>query len=391
MVLKPCKKKRTLKKTKARPKLRPVNKRKSVYRKFSEEELEEFILNSYSGDFQPIKSDLKNFPFAPKRKNSKVIEDLDELQELAYKMLNIPAFSFDTETNSLRASGPNNKFRCVCITISWGEKDNYYIPLGHLRDEDIDADRNLDLEEAVKILKVPFENPYVLIVGNNLKFDMHVLARIGIHIKTTKLFDNQLASWICDENTPNGLKENSMMKMNVDQTHFKEVTNSIPTSVKKQFGYKANSKVYDFGLVLIDEGKDYAMDDSFFSWCLFLGFRKEIIDEEMDGIFYKKMVPFLTVLYKMEEQGVTVDIDRLEQMREDMTKDLEDLQYKIYELSGCEFNIGSNPQRSLLLFGIDNYSGSFEEYLEIYKKRQAKRIAKSGLDIEKVRGNYEKK
>ena len=71
----------------------------------------------------------------------------------------------------------------------------------------------------------------------------------------------------------------------------------------------------------------------------------------MDKIYYKVSIPFLFTLFKMEEKGVSVDVDKLSQMGEDMTKDLEKLQYKIYEYAGCEFNIGSSQQKAEILFG----------------------------------------
>lgn len=391
MVLKPVKKKNKTLVLHKKKKKKPFLKAPVRFREFSEEEFEEFLADSYSGDFNSAKSAFHNFPYKPHRKRSKVCTSISDVKILADKMCKIPAFAYDTETNTLMVNGPNKKFRCVCITISWGDMDNYLVPLGFLRDEDIESGVNLDLREVVNILKIPFSNPYVTIIGNNLKYDLHVLKRIGIDVVTDKLFDNQLASWICDENEPNGLKENSLLKMKVEQEHFKEATSTIPNAVKKQFGYKSNAKVHDFGLVLLSDGADYALDDPFMSWCLFLGFRQEIVDEQMDKIFYNKMVPFSKVLFEMEEQGATVDEDTLKEMQKSMEKDLKELQYKIYELAGCKFNIGSSPQKGLLLYGIDNYSGTFEEYLEVYKKRQAHNIKKNGLDIDKVKSTFEEK
>ena len=290
-----------------------------------------------------------NFPFQPEMIEYEVIRNKYQLSELAQKMKGVDEFAYDTETNTLKVLGNNKDFRLVGISISWGQYNNYYIPCGHLRDEDLD--NQCDLDDVVYYLKPIFENPDVTIVGTNLKFDLHVLTRVGINIRTTKLFDVMLASWLCNENTPNGLKENSHEKMGVDQTHFKEVTDSIPNDVKKKFGYKANQKVHDFGLVTIEDGHMYALYDAFYTWCLALGFRKELEDEKMDKIYYKVNIPFLITLYKMEERGVTVDIERLEQMGEDMQHDLDDLQYRIYELAGVEFNITSSQQKAELLFG----------------------------------------
>ena len=383
MVLKP--------KKKLKRKLKLRSKTKIIYPSWSNEEVESFIYHSYRGKFHSVNDRWKNFPLKPEMRHKEVIDSIDRLREVVREWKQVPAFAFDTETNTLEVLGENKNFRLVDITVSWGDGNNYEIPLGHLRDEDLE--RNLDLEEVVELIKPIFENPNVLIVGHNLKYDLHVLRRVGITVTTDSLFDTMLASWICDENTPNGLKENSAEKMGVPQTHFKEVTDSIPNDVKKAFGYKANSKVHDFGLVLIDDGSDYCIGDAFYTWCNFLGFRQEIVDEEMDKIYYVKMIPFLKVLLEMEEQGTTVDIERLKQMGVEMEQDIENLQYKIYELAGCIFNIGSSAQKSLILFGIDDYTMPFEEYLEKYKKKNAKRLSKSktGLDVKKVRESYDEK
>ena len=260
----------------------------------------------------------------------------------------IPAFAFDTETNTLRVVGDNKEFRCVGISISWGENNNYYIPVGHLREEDID--KQLTLDVVVRYLRPIFARKNVKIYGWNIKFDMHVLARLGIRIRTKNIFDGMIASWLCDENTPNGLKENSAEKMGIEQTHFKDTTSTVPNHIKKQFGYSSNSKV-PFSLVLIEDGAPYAIDDAFYTWCCCLGYEKQLVEDGMDKIYEKMYVPFIFVIFDMEETGVTVDVERLKNMGEEMQKDLDELQYKIYELAGVEFNINSSQQKAEILFG----------------------------------------
>ena len=289
-----------------------------------------------------------NFPFKPQMREYSIITKLSELKWLCKEMGSISAFAFDTETNTLEVLGVNSNFKCVGISISWGEDNNYYIPVGHVREEDIT--NQLTVDAVVLYLKKVFSRTDVRIYGWNLKFDFHVLKRIGIDVKTRDVFDGMLASWLCNENTPNGLKENTTEKLGIPQTHFKETTDTVPNEVKKQFGYKANAKV-PFDLVLIEDGAPYAIADAFYTWCNCLGFEKELVDEKMDKIYYKMYIPFLFVLFEMEEQGVTVDVDKLEQMGVDMQNDLDDLQYKIYELAGVEFNIGSSQQKAEILFG----------------------------------------
>lgn len=103
----------------------------------------------------------------PIMKKSKVIDTKGKLRKLANLMINLREFAFDTETNGLKAYGPNKDFMCVGISISWGEYNNYYIPLHHRRHEDVH--RNISETYLRKALKSIFENEYVRIIGHNLR------------------------------------------------------------------------------------------------------------------------------------------------------------------------------------------------------------------------------
>lgn len=276
-----------------------------------------------------------------------MVDNVKKLKRLAKKMQDIQEFAFDTETNTLRVVGDSESFLCVGISISWGEYNNYYIPLHHRRHEDYR--RNIPEDILRKYLKKIFEREDIRIIGHNLKFDMHVMARLGIVIKTKDLFDTMVASWLCDENTPNGLKENTQEIWGIDQTHFKEVTNDVPNEIKKEFGYKANQKV-TFDLVLIDDGSPYALDDAFFTWINYLYWLDRLEEEGMDKIFKRYHVKFLRTLFRMEERGVTVDVERLNEMKTEIEEDTERLMYEMQDLAGVEFNAGSSHQLGELLF-----------------------------------------
>lgn len=288
------------------------------------------------------------FSFQPRIRRYEIVDSMKKLKRLSRKMSKLEEFAFDTETNTLKVLGLNKDFRLVGISISWGEYDNYYIPLGHLRYEDYG--RQLDLEDVVEYMKPVFEREDVRIIGHNLKFDMHTMARVGITIRTKDVFDTMIASWLCDENSPNGLKENSKEYLGIDQTHFKEVTENISADIKKQFGLKANNKA-TFDMVLIDDGAPYALDDAFYTWELYLGFLEKLEEEKMDKVFFKVYAPFIHTLFKMEEQGVVVDVDRLDEMEHDIDADVEDLKYQMFDIAGVEFNPSSNAQLAELLFG----------------------------------------
>lgn len=288
------------------------------------------------------------FSFQPEIRDYEVINTRRKLKKLSRMMKTLEEFAYDTETNTLKVLGLNKDFKLVGISISWGEYNNYYIPLGHVRFEDYG--NNCDLEDVVEFLKPIFEREDVRIIGHNLKFDMHALARIGIVIKTKDLFDTMIASWLCDENSPNGLKENSQHYLGIQQTHFSEVTNLVSKEVKKEFGLKANSKA-TFDLVLIADGAPYALADSFYTWELYLGFLNLLEEEKMDKIFFKVYAPFIHTLFKMEEAGVVVDVDRLDEMEQDIDEDVEQLKYDMFDIAGIEFNPSSNAQLAELLFG----------------------------------------
>lgn len=289
-----------------------------------------------------------NFPYKPQMKEYSAITNEEELEWLSQQLMTIPAFAYDTETNTLRVLSDNEDFKFVGISFSWGEENSYYIPVGHMRDEDLYSQLTLDV--VVEVLLNVFARTNLRIYGWNLKFDFHVLKRIGVSVSTRDVFDGMLASWLCDENTPNGLKENSDMKLHISQEHFKEATETVPNEVKKKFGFKANSKV-TFDLVLIDDALVYVCGDAFYTWCNCLGYEKELAEQGMDVIYYNMYIPFLFVLFEMEEQGVCVDISRLTQMGADMEQDLDEIQYRVFELAGVEFNLGSSQQKAEILFG----------------------------------------
>lgn len=288
------------------------------------------------------------FSYQPEMKRYVIVDSMPKLRKLAKDLLSVEEFAFDTETNSLRALGDNSEFKLVGISISWGEYNNYYIPVGHLRTEDYG--RQLDLEDIVDAIKPGFERTDVRIIGHNLKFDMHTMSRVGITIKTKDLFDTMIASWLCDENTPNGLKDNSAYFLGIDQTHFAEVIDTVPNEVKKAFGLKASNKA-TFDLTLIDEAAPYALADSFYTWELYLGFLILLEDEKMHKIYNKVYVPFLRTLFEMEERGVTVDVERLKEMSHDINEDMEQMLYDMIEIAGVKINPSSNQQLSALLFG----------------------------------------
>lgn len=314
----------------------------------------------------------------PTREHSIIVDNVSKLKKLAEKMKDLQEFAFDTETNTLQVAGENKEFICVGISISWGRFNNYYIPMGHRRVEDYK--RNLSIEVVQEYLQPIFNREDVRIIGHNLKYDMHVLKRIGISIATKDFFDTMLASWLLDENTPNGLKQITSDNLNVPQTHFAEVINNVPAEVKKEFGLKATNKA-TFDLTLIDESAFYALDDPFYTYYNYMYLLDELEKDGMDKIYFKKMIPFMIVLFNMEERGITVDREALDEMNVNITKDMENLLYDMTEILGVEFNPNSNQQLQAILFG----------YVKDIKKPDEVNPKKGISPIQEIREKYEGK
>ena len=314
----------------------------------------------------------------PTREHSIIVDTVSKLKKLAEKMKDLQEFAFDTETNTLQVAGENKEFICVGISISWGRFNNYYIPMGHRRVEDYK--RNLSIEVVQEYLQPIFNREDVRIIGHNLKYDMHVLKRIGISIATKDFFDTMLASWLLDENTPNGLKQITSDNLNIPQTHFAEVINNVPAEVKKEFGLKATNKA-TFDLTLIDESAFYALDDPFYTYYNYMHLLDALEKDGMDKIYFKKMIPFMIVLFNMEERGITVDREALDEMNVNITKDMETLLYDMTEILGVEFNPNSNQQLQAILFG----------YVKDIKKPDEVNPKKGLSPVQEIREKYEGK
>ena len=283
------------------------------------------------------------------------------LKRLANKMKTIDEFAFDTETDTLRVQGAGI-MSLVGISICFGEFNNYYIPVGHYFDEG-----QLELETVVKYLKPIFEREDIRIIGHNLKFDMHVMANIGISIKTNDIFDTMVARWITNENKDKGLKAITADIYNVPQSKIDECLKTVTKEEKKEYGLKASNKA-PFLLVRIPVGAPYALADTYWTWRHYCDWQlEELKNEGMETIFYKVQMPFLRTLFNMERRGVRIDIEKLKEMQKRAEKDLEDLHYRMIEIAGVEFNPSSNQQLAELLFGYKkvNKNGEFVGNVDI--------------------------
>ena len=311
-----------------------------------------------------------------KLRNYSIIRSVGQLKRLSDMMGDIEEFAFDTETNTLRVNSDSDEFSLVGVSISWGVDNNYYIPTGHLYATD--EYPNIPTWYVRRYLKPVFEREDVRVIGWNLKFDMHVMKRIGMDIKSTDLWDGMIMSWLCDENSANGLKENTKMIWGEMPREFTEVTGLVTPERRKENGLKANSRV-PFSLVDIEDGALYAIDDAFNTFRNYVYLMDKLEEEGMEKIYCKMYKKFLRTLYNMEERGVIVDRERLTEMKSEIKEDLEQLMYDMIEMVGVEFNPSSNQHLAELLFGYDGSKNPNDTLINNSFKFKPETVTGSGM------------
>ena len=287
--------------------------------------------------------------------SGKIISNDIELYHLRNKLMKLEEFAFDTEFSSLRMQY-KGETEFVGCSFSWGKKDNYYISVGSVVN---DRDFQVSLKTFIKIMTPVFSRTDVRIIGHNLKAELHALANIGIEVATDDLFDTLIACWDVDENNEIGLKEVVGRYYNYEQTHFKDLLYTIPESVWDEYEISKESEL-NATLVDLFIMAPYAMDDTFWSWNVYIDIQDALEEEGIEAYFYKRQMPYLKVLFNMERRGVKLDLDRIAEMNRLALGELEKLQYEIYEIAGVEFSITSGQQLAEILFG-------FEKQKPVYK------------------------
>lgn len=285
---------------------------------------------------QPIQLDLfANFEELEQATSTKnTVKDNDHLYQFidnakAQKILvqNLMAqktVCFDTETTSL------NELEAELVGMSFSYKKGlaYYIPLSEKREEVL---------ETLEIFKPFFEKEDVLKIAHNLKFDFKVLHQYGVEIKGN-LFDTMIAHYLLNPDGRHGMDYLSEMYLN-----YKPV--SIETLIGKKGKNQGNFRDVD-----ILEATEYAAEDADITFQLYELFAPQLKKENLEDLFYKIEMPLMKVLAKMELAGISLDENWLKQESIDLENDLKNLETKIFELSGEEFNMNSPKQLGEILF-----------------------------------------
>ena len=255
----------------------------------------------------------------------KLIENETEAKELAGFLLTNEIFSLDTETTSIEALDA----KLVGLSFSTEDFRAWYVPVSR------------ETEKAKKILEIfrpVYENPKILKVGQNLKYDLTVLANYGIHL-SGPLFDTMLAHYLIQPELRHNMDYLAEIYLNYKTIHIEELIGPKGRG-QKNMGDLEPKDIYK-----------YACEDADVTLRLMKPLAEELRKNSLEEVFQNIEMPLMPVLARMERNGVVLDTDTLKEVENDFTVRLQTLEKDIYELAGHEFTINSPRQVGEVLFG----------------------------------------
>ncbi len=235
---------------------------------------------------------------------------------------------FDTETTGLNALTAE----LVGIAFSWETGKGFYLPFPDNKDE---------AQELIELLRPFFENEAIEKIGQNLKYDIKVLAKYKVDVKG-KLFDTMLAHYLI----------NPDMRHNMDvlaETYL----NYKPVSIEELIGKKGKNQ-RSMREVPLEQQTEYAVEDADVTLQLKEHFQNELGEANTQKLFDEIEIPLLRVLAAMELEGINLDATFLNGLSAELERDIVKLEARIYEEAGEQFNIASPKQLGDILFGKMN-------------------------------------
>jgi DNA polymerase I len=249
-------------------------------------------------------------------------------------------FAFDIETTSLDAM----QAEFVGFSLATAPGRACYVPLGHRAGSGFDfSDGNLQqvpLREALELMKPLLEDPAILKIGQNLKYDCVVLRRYGIELGP--LDDTMLLSYALDGGRgQHGMDALSERHLGHTCIPFEHVLQHAP-------GAKKSDKT--FGQVPLDKATEYAAEDADVTLRLWMVLKPRLAAERMTTVYETLERPMVGVLGEMERAGVKVDRAILSRLTSTFSQRIHRLEEEIYGLAGHKFNLGSPRQLGEFLF-----------------------------------------
>lgn len=247
-----------------------------------------------------------------------------ELTELCNKICRQHAVCFDTETTGMNPL----LSELVGLSFAYKEGEAFYVP--------IDADKE-KAQQQVEVLRPFFENGKIEKVGQNLKYDLLEMRNYNIQVKGN-LFDTMIAHYLLNPEIPHGMDYMAKIYLNYKTIHIDEL---IGPKGKNQ----KNMRDIDPEVV-----SKYSAEDADITLKLKNILEKELHQNNLEKLFNEIESPLIHVLVDMEWTGVRVDLEALNQLKEEYRKEMQKIEKEIIEMAGIEFNVNSPKQIGEILF-----------------------------------------
>ena len=254
----------------------------------------------------------------------KLIDNENETRNLFDFLMTFEIVSLDTETTSTNAI----EAELVGMSFSVEENKAFYVPVSANREEAL---------RIVNIFKPLYENEKILKVGQNIKYDLEVLANYGVTLKG-KMFDTMIAHYVLQPELYHNMDYLAEIYLKYKTIHIEELIGPKGKGQKNMRDLNPQD-VYE-----------YAAEDADITLKLKNILEKELEKAGVEHLFYDIEMPLMPVLASMEMNGVCLDTVSLKETSEVLTNRLKVIENKIYELSGETFNIASPKQVGEILF-----------------------------------------
>ncbi|HDZ45852.1 hypothetical protein LCGC14_0167120 [marine sediment metagenome] len=267
---------------------------------------------------------------ASPREDHVILEQVD-FERWLERLQNAERFCFDLETTSLNYMDAE----IVGVGLSLEAGEAAYIPLAH---DYLDAPQQLDRKAVLAALKPLLEDPQKTKIGQNLKYDISVLANYAISV-AGPFADTMLASYVLNSTATRHDMDSLALKYLGEKTiSFEEIAGK-------------GAKQLTFNQIALEQAVPYACEDVDITLRLQEALRPQVENEgRLAGVLDHIELPLIKVLSRIERNGVAVDAELLHKQSQQLEKRIGELEREAFELAGREFNLGSPKQLGQILF-----------------------------------------
>ena len=254
----------------------------------------------------------------------KLVENEEDLRKLYDYFLTNDFLVLDTETTSTSAIDAE----LVGLSFAIKEHEAFYVPIPANREEAL---------RIVNIFKPLYENEQILKIGQNLKYDLEVLRNYGVELKG-QMWDTMIAHYLIQPELRHNMDYMAEVYLHYKTVHIDEL---IGPRGKNQRSMRdlSPTDVYE-----------YACEDADITLQLKNKLEPELKKHECEDLFYQIEMPLMPVLAEMEMNGVCLDTESLAETSKQFTARMNEIEQRIYELAGQQFNIASPKQVGEILF-----------------------------------------